>query len=92
MTKRERKALAQALGRLAAGKAKTMTDAARAQRKAAALASADARRKPAIDLPEEDFEPRDGPARCPHGEEWHECNACMIAGDLEFDAARERRL
>jgi hypothetical protein len=46
MTKRERKALAQALGRLAAGKAKTMTDAARAQRKAAALASAQSRRKP----------------------------------------------
>jgi hypothetical protein len=28
-------------------------------------------------------------ARCPHHCEFHECNACMIAGDLAFDAARE---
>ena len=28
---------------------------------------------------------------CPHGREWSECNACMVAGDLAYDAARERR-
>ena len=27
---------------------------------------------------------------CPHGNEWGECQACMVAGDLEFDARRER--
>ena len=27
---------------------------------------------------------------CPHDLEWTECEACLIAGDLAFDAARER--
>lgn len=27
--------------------------------------------------------------RCPHGEPLGECNACDVAGDLAFDAARE---
>ena len=27
---------------------------------------------------------------CPHGEKSHECNACLVAGDLAYDAARER--
>src|SRR5262249_2689071 len=31
-------------------------------------------------------------AICPHGDESHTCNPCMIAGDLAFDAARERRM
>lgn len=29
---------------------------------------------------------------CPHGEEYHECNDCLVAGDLAFDAMREGRL
>lgn len=28
--------------------------------------------------------------RCPHNELVSECDACMVAGDLAFDAARER--
>lgn len=31
------------------------------------------------------------PTTCPHGREFHECNACMIASDLAYDAAREAR-
>jgi len=27
---------------------------------------------------------------CPHNKQWHECNACMVASDLAYDAARER--
>lgn len=27
---------------------------------------------------------------CPHGATYAECNACMIASDLAYDAARER--
>lgn len=38
-----------------------------------------------------DMEPPMAPKLCPHGQEWAECNACMIAGDLAFDAARESR-
>ena len=30
-------------------------------------------------------------SRCPHGDHWHECNHCMIASDLAFDASREGR-
>lgn len=29
--------------------------------------------------------------RCPHGCEWHECNTCMVASDLAYDAKRENR-
>jgi hypothetical protein len=29
-------------------------------------------------------------AACPHGREYHDCNDCMIASDLAFDAMRER--
>ncbi len=28
---------------------------------------------------------------CPHGEPWLDCNACLMAGDLAYDAAREKR-
>ena len=28
-------------------------------------------------------------ATCPHDKPWTECNACMVAGDLAYDAARE---
>jgi hypothetical protein len=38
-----------------------------------------------------DYEPPEPPALCPHGNDWAECNACMIAGDLAYDAAREKR-
>lgn len=31
------------------------------------------------------------PQLCPHNKEWHECNACMDASDLAYDAARENR-
>jgi hypothetical protein len=29
------------------------------------------------------------PKHCPHGKEWHECDACMFAADLAYNAARE---
>ena len=35
---------------------------------------------------------RERAAKCPHGREWLDCNACMIAGDLAYDAAREARI
>jgi hypothetical protein len=38
-----------------------------------------------IDLTEE------GPAECPHGNPWSECDACFHASDIAYDAARERR-
>lgn len=28
---------------------------------------------------------------CPHGKQFHECNACLIASDLAYDAQRENR-
>lgn len=30
------------------------------------------------------------PDECPHGRPWGDCNDCMVAGDLAYDAARER--
>lgn len=30
------------------------------------------------------------PEECPHGLPWGDCNDCMVAGDLAYDAARER--
>ena len=36
------------------------------------------------------FEP-ECPELCPHGREWHECNACMAIGDFLADCAREAR-
>lgn len=41
-----------------------------------------------VELPD-DF--RGGPERCPHGNEWHACDACDHLSDLAYDAARERR-
>jgi hypothetical protein len=38
-----------------------------------------------------EIEPPTMPKLCPHGNEWHECNPCMVAGDLAYDSARERR-
>lgn len=32
---------------------------------------------------------RPAPSLCPHGHDWAECNACMIASDLAYDAHRE---
>lgn len=29
--------------------------------------------------------------QCAHGLEWQDCNPCMVAGDLAYDAAREGR-
>lgn len=31
-------------------------------------------------------------SKCPHGLSYAECNACFIAGDLAYDAAREQRM
>lgn len=31
------------------------------------------------------------PLLCPHGVEFHECNACLVAGDMAYDAAREAK-
>ena len=31
------------------------------------------------------------PAKCPHGNEWGECDHCDYLGDIAYDAARERR-
>jgi hypothetical protein len=31
------------------------------------------------------------PQLCPHGKQFHECNPCMVASDLAYDAARENR-
>jgi hypothetical protein len=32
-----------------------------------------------------------GDEHCPHGNRWESCNDCMVASDLAYDAARERR-
>jgi len=29
--------------------------------------------------------------KCPHGNEWFDCDACAHASDIAYDAARERR-
>lgn len=34
-----------------------------------------------VDMPEED-------PLCPHGNRWHECDACFAASDFAYDAAR----
>lgn len=47
---------------------------------------------------EENFDPKvleemaspEPPEKCPHGKSWSECNDCMIASDLAYDAERER--
>ena len=31
----------------------------------------------------------EGRAKCPHGEDAADCNACMVESDLAYDAARE---
>lgn len=31
------------------------------------------------------------PQKCPHGNDYSECNACLIASDFAYDAAREDR-
>lgn len=35
-------------------------------------------------------EPPQAPEKCPHGNEWIDCDACMHASDLAYDAAREK--
>ncbi len=34
---------------------------------------------------------REKQSHCPHGQQHHECNDCMIASDLAYDASREKR-
>jgi hypothetical protein len=50
---------------------------------------------PAYDTLEEKEEafclPGPPAAKCPHGNEWGECDKCDFEGDIAFDAARERR-
>ena len=53
--------------------------------------------QPDIEISDEDLEEQvqawsEAHKMCPHGLEWSECNACMVAGDLAYDAAREARL
>jgi hypothetical protein len=40
----------------------------------------------------EEMDPPPAHELCPHDKEYHECNACMIASDLAYDAAREARM
>lgn len=35
-----------------------------------------------------DLPPPEPPAKCPHGNEWNDCNACYVASDLAYDASR----
>lgn len=46
---------------------------------------------PMIELPDDILEGFEGPEKCPHGNEWHQCDACDHLSDLAYDAARERR-
>ena len=47
---------------------------------------------PATELTDAGRRARDGTHACPHGESYGECNACDVAGDHAFDAAREDRI
>jgi len=38
------------------------------------------------------FAERSSDSLCPHGEEHHECNVCMVDSDFQYDAAREQRM
>jgi hypothetical protein len=40
------------------------------------------------ELPDDFYQ---GPEKCPHGNEWTDCDACDHLGDLAYDAAKERR-
>lgn len=40
----------------------------------------------------EENPPPEPSSTCPHGKEYHECNDCMVASDLDYDAMRERQL
>jgi len=42
--------------------------------------------------PATELRAHDGTHVCPHGESYGECNACDVAGDHAFDAAREDRI
>jgi DNA-binding CsgD family transcriptional regulator len=44
----------------------------------------------ATDMCGTDYE--SGPSQCPHGKPYGECNACDVAGDFAYDAAREARV
>ena len=46
--------------------------------------------EPVIELPD-DYHP-DEREHCTHGNKWGDCGTCDHLGDLEFDAAREKRL
>ena len=47
---------------------------------------------PATELTDAGRRAHDGTHACPHGESYGECNACDVAGDFAFDAAREDRM
>ena len=40
----------------------------------------------------EEYEEATGAEFCPHGRPWGECGACDHAGDIAYNAAREKRL
>lgn len=44
--------------------------------------------EPVVELPDDYFK---GPEKCPHGNEWHNCDACDHASDIAYDTARERK-
>lgn len=44
-----------------------------------------------VDVDLGDLPAFEGPEHCPHGNAWESCDACFHAGDLAYDAARERR-
>jgi hypothetical protein len=43
---------------------------------------------PVEELPDDFYA---GPEKCPHGNNWGDCDACDYLGDIAYDAARERR-
>lgn len=43
---------------------------------------------PVEELPDDLFE---GPEKCPHGNDWGNCDTCDYLGDIAYDAARESR-
>jgi len=63
---------------------------------ACVCAKCGSRVEPAPDIEMPDADPLAHEAtvapRCPHGNEWHECDPCAVASDLAYDAWRESRM
>ena len=41
-----------------------------------------------LEVLDQAFEERPQPALCPHGNKPEDCNACYVASDMAYDAAR----